>query len=656
MSVISPSSISNVSLVPIASYTRKSNSSTRFSFSRKPTKHTLHSQGFLLPLSSSVRLFPNCSKNFFSNHGRRIPIFSATGTDVSVEESDSPVAGEELNRSSELSSAIATNEKDPVKSDAGTAAPTQSKRSRPVRKSEMPAVNNEELIPGATFTGKVRSIQPFGAFVDFGAFTDGLVHVSRLSDSFVKDVASVVSVGQEVKVRLIEANAETGRISLSMRESDERKESSATNDKPAPGRKTSPKARGPKRDGVQKSSKFVKGQDLQGTVKNITRSGAFISLPEGEEGFLPNSEEAFEGFGNLMGGSTLEIGQEVDVRVLRIARGQVTLTMKKEEDNQTSDSQVSQGKVFAATNPFLLAFRKNKDIATFLDERENVKEVATKSVVQKVTEIVEGIVDADQTVADDSTEVIDEAISDDKEEESLPSIVDEAVEVDEPASSADSSAVTQDDSESILSTPEHIVDDVVDAEDKEAEQSPETKASDDNQLAIEQAADKPEVLDDPSSDALVTQDEGESTISRSENIVDSVTDTTEKEAGGSSEVKASEDEQPEEVQVVEAAQPIDGPETDEKVIAPDDETNNLVSSESPVSEDSVVTEKESEESQENLENEIVSASSSEKEEDKPESDSNGSITSLGKFQNYIEIFNMLLFNYSIMMVDIYFLI
>ncbi|KAG7021870.1 tsf, partial [Cucurbita argyrosperma subsp. argyrosperma] len=630
MSVISPSSISNVSLVPIASYTRKSNSSTRFSFSRKPTKHTLHSQGFLLPLSSSVRLFPNCSKNFFCNHGRRIPILSATGTDVSVEESDSPVPGEELNRSSELSSAIATNEKDPVKSDAGTAAPTQSKRSRPVRKSEMPAVNNEELIPGATFTGKVRSIQPFGAFVDFGAFTDGLVHVSRLSDSFVKDVASVVSVGQEVKVRLIEANAETGRISLSMRESDERKESSATNDKPAPGRKTSPKARGPKRDGVQKSSKFVKGQDLQGTVKNITRSGAFISLPEGEEGFLPNSEEAFEGFGNLMGGSTLEIGQEVDVRVLRIARGQVTLTMKKEEDNQTSDSQVSQGKVFAATNPFLLAFRKNKDIATFLDERENVKEVATKSVVQKVTEIVEGIVDADQTVADDSTEAIDEAISDDKEEESLPSIVDEAVEVDEPASSADSSAVTQDDSESILSTSEHIVDDVVDAEDKEAEQSPETKASDDNQLAIEQAADKPEVLDDPSSDALITQDEGESTISRSENIVDSVTDTTEKEAGGSSEVKASEDEQPEEVQVVEAAQPINRPETDEKVIAPDDETNNLVSSESPVSEDSVVTEKESEESQEKLENEIVSASSSEKEGDKPESDSNGSITNLGQ--------------------------
>lgn len=633
MSVISPSSINNVSLVPITLHTGKSNNSTRFSLFRKSTKHTLHYQRFVLPLSTSVRLFPNCSKNYFCNHGRRIPILSASGTDVVVEESDSPVSGEASSRSSELpSSTVSTDEKDPVKSDAGTAASTQSKRSRPVRKSEMPAVNKEELIPGAIFTGKVRSIQPFGAFVDFGAFTDGLVHVSRLSDSFVKDVTSVVSVGQEVKVRLIEANAETGRISLSMRESDERKESPSSNDKPGPGRKNSPKPRRQKRDEVKKSSKFVKGQDLQGTVKNITRSGAFISLPEGEEGFLPNSEESFEGFGNLMGGSTLEIGQEVDVRVLRIARGQVTLTMKKDEDKETSDSQ-HQGKVYAATNPFLLAFRKNKDIAAFLDEREKVDDAAKKTVVQKVTEIVEGIVDADQTIADDSTKVIDEEISDDKEKESLPSVVDEAVSDDEPAGSADSSAMAQDDSESISSSSEIIVDGVVDTDKKEAEGSSEV--SEDNQLASDQAVDPTKVLDDSSSDVSVPQDEGESIISGSDNILDGATDTIEKEAGESSEVKASEDNQSEKVQVVEPAQPIDGPETDGKVLAYDEEASKLVSSESPVSEelvtseDSVVEERESDERQTDLENEIVSASPSEKEEDKPESDSNGSIGILG---------------------------
>lgn len=115
----------------------------------------------------------------------------------------------------------------------------------------MAPVKNEDLIPGATFTGKVKSIQLFGAFIDFGGFTDGLVHVSQLSDGYVKDVASVVSVGQEVKVKLIEVNTETQRISLSMRENN--------NDTVKPG---------PRKDEVKKNTKFVEGQDLKGTLKN----------------------------------------------------------------------------------------------------------------------------------------------------------------------------------------------------------------------------------------------------------------------------------------------------------------------------------------------------------------------------------------------------
>lgn len=101
MSVISPSSIDNVLLVPITSHTGKSNNSTRFSFCRKSSKHTLHYHRFLLPLSTSVRLFPDCSKNYFGNHGRRIPILSAAGTVVAVEELDSPVSGEASSRSSQ---------------------------------------------------------------------------------------------------------------------------------------------------------------------------------------------------------------------------------------------------------------------------------------------------------------------------------------------------------------------------------------------------------------------------------------------------------------------------------------------------------------------------------------------------------------------------
>ncbi|KZV40724.1 hypothetical protein F511_22925 [Dorcoceras hygrometricum] len=337
--------------------TKRNNVIPRCSIPRNYNRQVLPAQSYILPLSTSLRLFPQFRIGFGSSTKIRTCIACATGTDVAVEEAESSAAD---------SDAAEVTGESSVKSNV---IPAQSKRTKPVRKSEMPPLKNEQLIPGATFTGKVRSIQPFGAFVDFGAYTDGLVHVSNLSDSYVKDVASVVTVGQEVTVRLVEANSETGRISLSMRESDDGKQQK---DNSRLTKKTGQKSND-RKDDVKKKSKFVKGQDLQGTVKNLTRSGAFISLPEGEEGFLPTSEESDEGIGSLMGGgSSLEIGQEVNVRVLRISRGQVTLTMKKQEDVEELDNKLSKGGVVhTATNPFVLAFRSNKVISEFLDERKN---------------------------------------------------------------------------------------------------------------------------------------------------------------------------------------------------------------------------------------------------------------------------------------------
>ncbi|XP_073026738.1 LOW QUALITY PROTEIN: polyprotein of EF-Ts, chloroplastic [Primulina eburnea] len=357
MAPVLPNSI-NISLTTGNIFITKRNKFIpRCNITRNYNSPLLPAQNYTLPLSTSLRLFPQFRIGFGSPTKIRTSIARATGTDVAVEAADLSTADSDT--------AEVTGESSAKSNDI----PAQSKRTRSVRKSEMPPLKNEQLIPGATFTGKVRSIQPFGAFVDFGAYTDGLVHVSNLSDSFVKDVASVVAVGQEVTVRLIESNMETGRISLSMRESDDGKQQK---DSSRPTRKTGQKSN-ERKDDVKKKSKFVKGQDLEGTVKNVVRSGAFISLPDGEEGFLPTSEEPDEGFGSLMGGgSSLEIGQEVNVRVLRISRGQVTLTMKKEEDAEELDNKLSKGGVVhTATNPFVLAFRSNKVISDFLDERKN---------------------------------------------------------------------------------------------------------------------------------------------------------------------------------------------------------------------------------------------------------------------------------------------
>lgn len=65
--------------------------------------------------------------------------------------------------------------------------------------------------------GVVTNVTAFGAFVDIGVHQDGLVHVSELSDSFVKDPAEVVKVNQKVKVRVLEVDVDRNRISLSMK-------------------------------------------------------------------------------------------------------------------------------------------------------------------------------------------------------------------------------------------------------------------------------------------------------------------------------------------------------------------------------------------------------------------------------------------------------
>lgn len=74
-----------------------------------------------------------------------------------------------------------------------------------------------DLRPGMELEGVVSNVTAFGAFVDVGVHQDGLVYVSELSDSFVKDPAKVVRVGQIVRVRVLDVDVVRKRISLSMR-------------------------------------------------------------------------------------------------------------------------------------------------------------------------------------------------------------------------------------------------------------------------------------------------------------------------------------------------------------------------------------------------------------------------------------------------------
>ena len=74
-----------------------------------------------------------------------------------------------------------------------------------------------DLTPGMLLEGVVTNVANFGAFVDIGVHQDGLVHISQLSDSFVKDPREVVKPGDVVKVRVQEVDVERKRISLTMK-------------------------------------------------------------------------------------------------------------------------------------------------------------------------------------------------------------------------------------------------------------------------------------------------------------------------------------------------------------------------------------------------------------------------------------------------------
>ncbi len=78
-------------------------------------------------------------------------------------------------------------------------------------------VNLDDLKPSMVISGKVTNIVDFGAFVDIGLKNDGLVHISELSESYIKHPSEVVKVGQKVQVMVIDIDKERGRISLSMR-------------------------------------------------------------------------------------------------------------------------------------------------------------------------------------------------------------------------------------------------------------------------------------------------------------------------------------------------------------------------------------------------------------------------------------------------------
>ena len=106
-----------------------------------------------------------------------------------------------------------------------------------------------DLEPGMTLEGVITNVANFGAFVDIGVHQDGLVHISALSERFVKDPHEVVKAGDLVRVKVLEVDVKRQRIGLTMRLNDDAASAArrAPSQRPEPGGRDRPAGRAPSR-------------------------------------------------------------------------------------------------------------------------------------------------------------------------------------------------------------------------------------------------------------------------------------------------------------------------------------------------------------------------------------------------------------------------
>jgi small subunit ribosomal protein S1 len=129
---------------------------------------------------------------------------------------------------------------------------------------ESKARRHAEIAEGAVVDGTVRSLAEYGAFVDLGG-VDGLLHISDIAWSRVANVADVLTIGQQLEVKVLKIDRESGKISLGLKQL-----------QPHPW------------DSV--AEKFALGDRVRGVVSRIADFGAFVELAPGVEGLVHLSE------------------------------------------------------------------------------------------------------------------------------------------------------------------------------------------------------------------------------------------------------------------------------------------------------------------------------------------------------------------------------
>lgn len=141
---------------------------------------------------------------------------------------------------------------------------------------------------GKEYSGTVKSLTKFGAFVDIGG-VDGLVHISEMSWSRIKDPSEVFKVGDKVKVTILDFDSENKRISLGYRKAEDNPWAKA-------------------------AAKYNTGDIVTGKVVRLVPFGAFVELDEGVDGLVHISQISSARIGKP--GDVLEVGQAVEAKII----------------------------------------------------------------------------------------------------------------------------------------------------------------------------------------------------------------------------------------------------------------------------------------------------------------------------------------------------
>jgi transcriptional accessory protein Tex/SPT6 len=218
---------------------------------------------------------------------------------------------------------------------ADTSAPAPAKSEAPA-KAKREAQQNQaflELKPGQELTGKVKSLTPYGAFININVGRDGLVHISELANARVEKVEDVVQVGQEVTVHVLEVDHAKGRISLTMRT------------EPRPARTERGERRRPEVNTAAIAA-LKAGDIVEGVVKSIQPIGAFIDIGVGKDGLVHISELSETRVEKVEDAVTIGQGYSFKVLEVDVANGRISLSLRKAQSKSIS-ADIAVGQILA---------------------------------------------------------------------------------------------------------------------------------------------------------------------------------------------------------------------------------------------------------------------------------------------------------------------